>query len=83
MNILREFLCRLFAPGYQARMPDDALGAYLAIAYTGTPCGLVRWQDACRVVGRRNAYKVARWLALRAGCEWRVIEIASLTEGTP
>lgn len=88
MSRVRDLLCWLLCPRYTADRPADATGDYLAVAYTVTAFGAGHWQDARKVRGRLQAYKTARWLALKAdfmgsihpevGIYWKVVSITEL-----
>ena len=68
---IKEVLCRLFCPGYLERMPkEDEPGQYVAEAFTTTIRGYGRVVYSERAEGLIAAYKLARWLGLKA--DWSI-----------
>ena len=61
---MKSLLLLLFAPEYLKRMPKDDMRLYEAGAYTHYLCNQNPPEKQI-VRGCRDAYKVARWLALK------------------
>lgn len=69
MNKFKLWLMKRYCPEYQEKMPtEDDDNHYEAVAYVvWGSLGQCQREVACkRVVGLRNAYIEARWLALKA-----------------
>ncbi len=64
INWFQRRLCRWFCPRFVEEYPeDDDQEIWVAVAMRVN--FVRRWEVfTCKVVGRRNAYEVARWLAL-------------------
>lgn len=76
----------ILCPRYFADMPEDAVGIYEAQALSTSPFREPRIVYHKRVLGRRRAYKTARWLALtldwqlpeadgELGVQWKVVGV--------
>ena len=76
----RRILCRWLCPRFEEDMPkDDEPGEWVACALLRTYCGRSEISTVS-VTGLKNAYEIARWLALkldftapsRYGVDWAV-----------
>lgn len=78
----QRLLCRWMCPRWLEDMPTDKGGEWAACAIKVTRRGRTE-TDVRHVIGLRNAYEVARWLALcldwrlhpQLGVEWAVREL--------
>jgi hypothetical protein len=65
----QRLLCRWMCPRFHEDMPEDKGGMWVACSLKVSFCGRSE-RDTVEVEGLRNAYEVARWLALKL--DWRL-----------